>query len=209
MRKKIIILLVIGIILLPIIIIGIIYLKSDKFELENLFTYIENDYKPYFKYNSASVDKKNKLCVIKFERLDISGEKFVKQTSIITNKIDQFLEENPSYFINNYKIEIWFNQKACGELFEVRNYDQNSIVNDNFNYLFQNTNGIEIKSVAKYYPNVECLAYMNFREDQYPDFKLFKNLRYLDVGFGGYKKYEDNLLKDFPNTVKKYNYIKN
>lgn len=203
MKKKIIIF-ISCVIILPIVVLGIFYLKSDKFELRNLFNYISNDYKPYFKYNSVSIDKSKKLCVIKFENKIESGDEFVKQTSNVTNMIKKYIDKNPDYILHNYKIELWYNNEACGELFQLRNYDQNNVIHDDFIYLYESMNGLQVKSVAMYYQNVECLAYMNFREDQYPDFKLFKKLRYLDVGFGGYKKYEDKLLKDFPDIIEKY-----
>ena len=198
-QKKIQISIVICIFLIPIILFTIFYLKSDKFKLRELYRYIKDDYKVSFKYDNVTIDEANKLCVIRFENKIDEGDEFVKQTSIVVNKMNEFLHKNSDYLISGYRIEIWFNFEPCGELFELRNYDNQNKVYDSFIYLYKYMQGIKLKSVANYYPNIKFLNYMCLLDEDYEDLKLFSNLEYADFGFNWYQENKEMFSKDFPN----------
>ena len=197
-KKRIKICIVICIFLIPIILFTISNLKSDKFKLRELYRYIIDDYKPYFKYNNVTIDEINMLCKIEFKNEMEPGDEFIKQTSNVVNKVNEFIHKNSDYLISGYRIEIWFNFEPCGELFELRNYDINNRYDD-FIYLFKNMNGINLKSVANYYPNIKCLEYVCLLDEDYEDLKLFSNLEYANFGFKWYKENKEQFSKDYPN----------
>lgn len=198
-RKRMKIIILICILFIPLMLFAINYLKSDKFKLRELYKYIQDDYKPYFKYDFVIIYEKNMFCTIEFKNEIDSGEDFIKQTSIVVNKVNQFLNNNPNYLLSNYRIEIWFNFKPGGELFCLRNYSTDHKISDNFISLYTNMNGFELKSVAKYYPDLSELTYFRISNQDYEDLKLFSDLKYCDFGFTWFQENKEQFSKDYPD----------
>jgi|GEM_PF-5431919 len=201
MKKVIVIVLVILLTFTAIILFDLSDIRS-RLKISELTDYlgIENN----FKLKNVFIDEYEKTLTFVVND-DAKREKILKTVSEISQKTEEFLSENPDYFLNDYFITVEWDHMRLGEYFIVSNFAPalyEKEVYDSFVYLiYIRGDSFRLEDISRYFENIQYLDLLGAGGYDKSAFENFNNLKCLSFGYAIPEDMKSEILSAFPDCV--------